>query len=454
MLSRLKENIGFYLILAVLAVLGFNISPVALVISVLMLFGYIYKEQYWKAFFLFYFVLVLSDSSFIYTFSDTIKPVFALILPLMGALLSRRYSDMELPTKGFAIYLLIALFQMFSSPDILMSFQKTLSYALIFLGMPLVLYSILQTKGLSFFKDLYGFFVLMLWVGLLLILLYSDLAFRAARFSGLFLNPNGLGLFLIVSFLLFKLVQSKYPGLFTKREGWIVEITMISSLILTQSRNAIAVFVLFYLLQWIFKRSQLLGIFSFFILIIFYSTLITQLPLIISALGLEEYFRLDTLAEGSGRLLAWEFAWQKVQENFFFGKGISYTEQLYLENTYQLSRLGHQGNAHNTYLTIWLDTGLIGLMVFLGAFLFVFLRKAVRSPLALPIMFCLLFSMNFESWLSASLNPFTTIFIFIVSILNIPSRLEEKLKREEYQVEETDLSLQSEANLGLSNEIK
>ena len=45
------------------------------------------------------------------------------------------------------------------------------------------------------------------------------------------------------------------------------------------------------------------------------------------------------------------------------------TELLYKENYQLLSRLGHQGNAHNSFLTIWYDTGIIGLLGFITGLL-------------------------------------------------------------------------------------
>lgn len=81
--------------------------------------------------------------------------------------------------------------------------------------------------------------------------------------------------------------------------------------------------------------------------------------------------------------------------------------------------LGHQGAAHNMYLTFWLDTGLIGLILFLSGLLVTFFRASKRNKLAIPILYAILFSNNYESWLTASLNPFTIQLLFILSILFI-----------------------------------
>jgi O-antigen ligase len=132
---------------------------------------------------------------------------------------------------------------------------------------------------------------------------------------------------------------------------------------------------------------------------------------------LGEYFRVETLKTGSGRNIAWGFAWLHIQDNFFLGRGFAYDEVLFAKHAEELSMLGHQGNVHNSYLTVWLNTGIIGLFFFLRGFLLAFLMGAKKSKLAIPIMFTVLFSINYESWLSASLNPFTIQLLIILSII-------------------------------------
>jgi hypothetical protein len=40
-----------------------------------------------------------------------------------------------------------------------------------------------------------------------------------------------------------------------------------------------------------------------------------------------------------------------------------------------------------------------------------------NSAYTLPVFYAVLFSANFESWLTASLNPFTSIFILVLTVL-------------------------------------
>src|SRR5690606_33947912 len=167
----------------------------------------------------------------------------------------------------------------------------------------------------------------------------------------------------------------------------------------------------FLLFVRIFKFSPVLG-FIGFIGVLFFINSITDLTIsIIIELGLGDTFRIETLEEGSGRFLAWDFAWQRIQHYYFIGRGFGYDEHLMRSNFNYLSRLGHEGGVHNTYLILWLNTGLIGLAMFLRGFFLNFISAAKKTTIALPVMFTVMFSIMFEPWLAASLNPYTSLFI-------------------------------------------
>lgn len=84
--------------------------------------------------------------------------------------------------------------------------------------------------------------------------------------------------------------------------------------------------------------------------------------------------------------------------------------------------LGHQGAAHNSYLTFWLDTGLIGLILYLLGLFFTFVKASFSNKYAFPVLYAVLFSNNYESWLTASLNPFTIQLLFILTVILIQNK--------------------------------
>jgi hypothetical protein len=68
---------------------------------------------------------------------------------------------------------------------------------------------------------------------------------------------------------------------------------------------------------------------------------------------------------------------------------------------------------------LWLDTGLVGLGLFLIGLIAFFLKLASKSALAFPVLYSVLFSNFYESWLCASLNPFTIQLLFILTVIFI-----------------------------------
>jgi O-antigen ligase len=256
--------------------------------------------------------------------------------------------------------------------------------------------------------------------GIALYVYNPDIAILGGRFRGLLGNPNGMGTMLTLlaplAFLLFKRYNYQLKDL---SSYWLFGLSFIICLILCGSRTAlIAIFLLGFFLR-IRILSNVVTILLFVSFLLTYDLLLSSLPVVAQMAGLEEYFRLDTLDEGSGRFLAWNFAWQQINDVFFLGGGFGYTEYIYKLNSTMLSMLGHQGNAHNSYLTLWLDTGLIGIILLFIGFVQTIVKANRVSHFTLPIFYAVFISANFESWLAASLNPFTSLFLVIVSLLLI-----------------------------------
>jgi O-antigen ligase len=87
------------------------------------------------------------------------------------------------------------------------------------------------------------------------------------------------------------------------------------------------------------------------------------------------------------------------------------------QNYKLLSKLGHQGGIHNSFLTFWMDQGLIGLVIYLRSFILLFIQGAQKTRLAFPAMFAISFTAYFESWLVASLSAFAFLAMFIFTIV-------------------------------------
>jgi O-antigen ligase len=163
--------------------------------------------------------------------------------------------------------------------------------------------------------------------------------------------------------------------------------------------------------------SPFLGFIIFVFAIMLTEIINNNFTSIILSLGLGKFFRVNTLEEGSGRYIAWDFAWNHIQQNFFIGKGFAYNEYFMRQNYKYLSKLGHQGGIHNSFLTFWMDQGLVGLILYISSYLVVFIKAAKSTKFAFPIMFAVSFTAMFESWLVASLSVFAFLITFIFTVI-------------------------------------
>lgn len=400
------------------------------------------KEMLWELFAGFFLILILSDSRQPgLAFAGQVKEVYIVLLTVFVLLNSRKFDLTTTFIKPFIPFFAIAVVCIFFSERIVfVSIQKTLSYFLIMFIVPVYLNEIFRREGTAELKRLIMFGSFLLLLGLIMKLVRPELVHMDGRFLSIFGNPNGLGIFLLLFFILFSVVQHYYPHLLNRREKFLVYGVIFISLLLCQGRSSLIGVLIFLSFNYFHRLSGFLGFIVFLVIVFTYQIISANVEAIILTLGMQEYFRLDTLDSGSGRVIAWAFAWEEIQKNFFLGKGFGYTEYLYKQYYRYLSRLGHQGNAHNSYLTFWLETGLIGLVLYLRGLLLIFLKAARNTPLTLPILYSVAFSCFFESWLTASLNPFTIQLLIILTII-YGAQFKQKAAEED---EEQQLQLQQE----------
>jgi O-antigen ligase len=228
-------------------------------------------------------------------------------------------------------------------------------------------------------------------------------------------NPNGLGMLCQIFFAFFTIVITQHKNLFPKQEIILVYALIFISVILSGSRNTIFTIFIFYAFYRFFKVSYFMGFVVMLLLAVVNQLVIANLPEIMTALGLQEYMRVEHIEEGSGRIIAWRFAWEQIQANPFVGNGMNYEVWLFKKFEVQLGRLGHIGNSHNSWLATWLNTGAVGLALFAYALVYRFVKLARETAFGLPLMYSLLFSATFEAWLVGSLNVMVPFMLLIWS---------------------------------------
>lgn len=421
MLLYYKENIQLYLILFAWLLTGMFGGPLIYLIVPATLFLMMRKGMYEELLIGYFFILILSDSlNEQLSFAKDLKNIYISFLAVFFFFNINNFQPLNKLYKLFIPFFLFSAFTMFFSmhdPFFSTSVQKTVSYFLSFLVIPNIITKAYKERGLEFLKQFIYFCLTSLLLGLIMILVANDAVFiESGRYRGVMGNPNGLGIYTFLIFIIFFLVTRFFPDLFPKAERVFIFIVIFISIYLTNSRNAVLAVLIFYVFQRFYSGSPFIGFTLFAITLFTIEIISVNFTSIIVSLGLSDYFRINTLEDGSGRYIAWNFAWMHIQENFFIGKGFAYNEYYMRQHYPELSKLGHQGGIHNSFLTFWMDQGLIGLLIYLRSFILVFIKAAHNTKFAYPIMFAIAFTAIFESWLVGSLSAYAFLAMFVYTL--------------------------------------
>ena len=364
-----------------------------------------------------WFVCTMSDSRLlIFSSFEQAKYVYIVLMTFFIFLNARKFQPLSRFYLIFLPFIVVAFYCILHSPVFLTSFSKTLSYLFLLFTVPNYVNKSYRDEGLDFIKlFMYvGLFVLL--IGLLLkIFLPLPVSFEA-RFRGLLGNPNGLGLYCLVLFLMFVLTSKSFPSLFHRQEKLIFYILIFASVFLSGSRNTIAAILIYIMFSYLTRISPLLGFLILLFILIGYEYININIVSIVKSIGAESYFRTDTLSNAAGRYIAWKLAWDNITRDIFLGRGFEYTNYLFELNQKTLNDFGHQGHAHNSFLTFWLDTGLGGLLLYLVGLIGSFIRAARRQKVIIAAMFAIFFSAFFESYLTSSLNPYMLVIVLFLTI--------------------------------------
>ncbi len=417
MITYFKHQSDYLFIILAWFVIGYFL-PMALYVVIPFTLVYLYeKNQYMYLFLLFWYVLILSDTKIGFYSTHNLKIVYVVFLFYIFVVNSKINKFFNI-YKRFIPFTIFALFSMASSPILFTAFQKTISYLfIIILGSGLTGF-FLKNKKYLFLQSLIYFGSFILFTGIALRPVLPEFVIYVERFSGFLGNPNGLGIFCILYTILWLVIKYYYPYLFKKKTGILINLLILVSVVYSASRGALLAVSMFYLMDYSVRRNNpfiIVMVVVVFIGFFFVNDIVGWLY----SIGIGEYFRAQTLLSGSGRVVAYEFAWEQIKLNPLLGKGFGYSEYwFHLEDIqFKLNMLNHQGNTHNSFLTILMDTGFIGLFWFLFAWGGFFSKAFKLSVYALPVLIVVLFSSNVEAWLAASLNPFTIILIIILSLL-------------------------------------
>ena len=303
---HIQQYWDLYLIILSWPILGLFLPSVVVAIWAVVTFLLILKTaNYTKIFLALIFALLFSDS-YLRPFAFAATAKIGMIVILLVYILSNFKDFKGYSNKVFIYFLPFLSFALLASTWSLNPFtalQKSLSYGIVFFVIPL-LFQRSRTENHYFTRDIivaYGVFLLS---GILLWLVSPEAGTLAGRFRGLMGNPNGIGtLITVLVIMVFIMYREKYWKHVIDNQTWFFFIATVGvSLFLCGSRTALFAIILFFAFIRLRYFTNLGTLVLFTVIIISYNYILTNLPIIVTALGLEEYLRLDTL---EGRL--WTF---------------------------------------------------------------------------------------------------------------------------------------------------
>ena len=331
-------------------------------------------------------------------------------------------------------FFLVSVMCLFRSPTLGMAFAKTVSYfLLVFVVVHYFPYIIIKTKAAILFDVVY-FVAGVASLGLLLYLIYpGPVVWKGGgtiQYKGFFSNPNGMGIYCTLMVPFTFISSHIYPK--KRFLLYYTTIILIISTLLCQSRTAMGCLFLFFAFYFFFvffrttnyMFARRIGRWAsrlfLWILLPLAGLILSTVGLVglIEFLGLGESLEVHTIASGAGRFVAWQHAIEGINKSgWWFGKGFHYDVQYFRDMSEALRKLGHSGGSHNSYLAFIMNVGIVGLLCFLGFLYKLFSQiKGQAKSFIIPYLAVILFSTNFESWLSSSIN-YVTIFFYLTIIM-------------------------------------
>lgn len=316
-------------------------------------------------------------------------------------------------------FILVAFVAVAASPVPVTATIRTISYLLVIIVVYNFIYQhLIRTKG-RFIEDIIYFAAWVYLVGLVFSLLGFEFPWLGKRYKGVFGNPNGVGLFSLVivptiTYYAFIL----RPKAFSKRQLAFFYSLAAISLLLANSRNGMATILIFLGLWFLFSRLAIIK-WSFYLIgipsIVLMLTYVSIVD-ILEWVGLAKALRASTIEDGSGRTLSWTFALGQIPKKLWLGGGFYYEQYVYqnfVPKALRIFRAMH--STWNSYLTILLNTGVIGLTAYFS-FLWFNYRASMRSAFEAAVFLAMLFAAFYEGWLSSSLNSYTIYFLILMAV--------------------------------------
>ncbi|NNF01933.1 MAG: hypothetical protein HKN22_04550, partial [Bacteroidia bacterium] len=250
----------FIAMLAVWLIVGIAAGPAVLAIIPVCVILMHRKKMYPELIMGFFFLIVLSDSrQYYFFFAKNAKNLYLIMMALILIFDNRNFRLKAKVFYPFLPFLFFAFGLVAISPIQFFSLQKTIAYSLMFVAIPNYVLRIMKDRGEEIFKDIILFFTFVLMIGIIMIPILPDIVYLKGRFTGILGNPNGVGIFCTVFFLLLTLIIHRNPRMFNRNELIFIYGILLFSMYLAVSRNAIFSIILFIVFLRFYKVSYWYG---------------------------------------------------------------------------------------------------------------------------------------------------------------------------------------------------
>ncbi|MEZ4825548.1 MAG: O-antigen ligase family protein [Bacteroidia bacterium] len=430
MRAFIRKYRHLFLLVPVFYILGNIFAPLTYVLLFFVMSFWLIKGKHETAVIALILILAMGDSRMPgMEFDKTLRIIAILLIGVQTIvdLIKRKYAFRKVMLMSIPFFL-VAIVGGLRSPEPGTSLSKMVSYFLILLvAFHYLPYHIKRTKG-ELYLDILKLAAWVLLVGLMFILINYNVAYLLARYRGLMGNPNGLGIYCTMIFMMMMVGRSLFPT--EKRFIYILLGLILFSVLLSESRTSLGTIGIFSILYFFYKsgKARKWSLWLFFLPVGFLLFEVFDYEALLKSMGLGEYLRVESLSTGTGRYLAWEIGWRHIQENFWIGRGFAYEEIFFKTQKGFLISTEHQGGIHNSYLTFIMNNGIIGFILI--AFFYVRLFSKIKiEKFRMPVIITVLISANFESWLTSSLNAFTVHFLVVLAILMNYYQIEKTIRK-------------------------
>ena len=216
-----------------------------------------------------WFTLILSDNGKGLNFTKNIKPII-MALSFLFVWFDKTHFKFKSDWYKYLIpFFCLASFLWLRNPNPVDSLQKTISLILLFITVPSLLMNAYTQSRQDFLFRLIWFAWMLIAISIIGYFIVPSGFTFAQRFCGIFRNPNGLGVFVVLYFFLYSVVKDIFPQLFSKKDEYIIFGTCLLAIILCGSRGALFALGIFLIFRQFYKISPYVG---FFIMVLSIST--------------------------------------------------------------------------------------------------------------------------------------------------------------------------------------